>query len=156
MLIEFSLYGTKNKKIKSLIESAALAAISVIPKARRLKLLRRALTPRLEIGLISNSEMKSLNKKYRGKNKPTDVLSFSRVEFKTEFPSIDIGEVLIATDVAKKQAPRFDNTYHEELARLTVHGVLHIFGYDHERSKKEEKVMFRLQDKALKVLSSVD
>ncbi len=70
------------------------------------------------------------------------------------FPVVksDLGDVLICWQVAKKQAREDKVTIREELSRLTIHGVLHLFGYDHEISEEEEKKMFRLQDKILKKL----
>ncbi|MBM4304089.1 MAG: rRNA maturation RNase YbeY, partial [Deltaproteobacteria bacterium] len=61
---------------------------------------------------------------------------------------------LICWNIAKKQARKYDTPLKEELARLTVHGVLHLFGYDHERSPSDEKKMFQLQDKILKKLAA--
>jgi probable rRNA maturation factor len=68
------------------------------------------------------------------------------------FEEPDLGEVLICWDIAKKQAIEYKTTIKEELERLTVHGVLHLFGYDHEIGPSEEKKMFTLQDKILKTL----
>jgi probable rRNA maturation factor len=110
----------------------------------------------INIALVGPKTIQNLNSKYRNKSKPTDVLSFSRMETVTSpFPAdSDLGDVLICWDVAKKQALEYKVSTQEELARLTVHGVLHLFGYDHERSRLEEKKMFRLQDKILKQLAS--
>jgi len=92
--------------------------------------------------------MRVLNRQYRQKDKPTDVLSFSRVEFRPPgVPLIDLGDVLICRSVAVRQAKENGLSLKEELVRLTVHGVLHLFGYDHERSSADEKKMFRLQDR---------
>jgi len=98
--------------------------------------------------------MKLLNNKYRKKNYPTDVLSFSIFESEgPRIPSLDLGDILICLPVAKKQAREYQESLRHELERLTVHGVLHLFGYDHEKSKKEEKQMFSLQNKILRSLS---
>jgi len=96
-----------------------------------------------------------MNKEFRNKDYPTDVLSFSRLGTTIPLlPLFDIGDLLICLPVAKKQAIEYQETLKEELERLTVHGVLHLFGFDHEISKKEEKKMFRLQNKILKSLSN--
>lgn len=97
--------------------------------------------------------MRTLNHQYRGKNRPTDVLAFSRVEHRTPgVPLVDLGDVIVCRSVAVKQAKENGILLAVELIRLTVHGVLHIFGYDHERSKAEEKKMFRLQEKIVQTL----
>jgi len=109
----------------------------------------------ITIVVVGPKTIQKLNATYRKKNKPTDVLSFSRMnsglpDFSFEEP--DLGEVLICWDIAKKQAIEYKTTIKEELERLTVHGVLHLFGYDHETGPSEEKKMFTLQDKILKTL----
>ncbi len=111
---------------------------------------------RIHVEIISSSKMAKLNHIFRGKKGPTDVLTFARWEAKGPFPSEvdlvdrDLGDILVAWEMAKKQAARFNNTYLEELERLTIHGLLHLFGYDHEAGGKAEKVMFALQDAILK------
>ena len=74
--------------------------------------------------LIGQSEIKEINKKYRRKNKPTDVLSFFYGE---------LGEIIICLDMVKKGK--------EELSRVFIHGLLHVLGYDHEKTQKEAKIM---------------
>ncbi len=107
----------------------------------------------LSVNLVSTARMKSLNKKYRGKDTPTDVLSFpieSSFPKKSKSSIIELGDIFIAIEVAAKKAIEYDVSMRRELAFLTVHGFLHLLGYDHERSKKDEHEMFKLQDKILK------
>lgn len=105
----------------------------------------------LNLSVVSQKQIKELNAQYRNKHKATDVLSFSRLEGQKIISAMpDIGDVILCFDVAKKQAKTWQNTIPEEIRRLTVHGVLHLFGYDHEVSKKEEKRMFSLQEAILK------
>ena len=78
----------------------------------------------ISVALIGQSEIKEINKKYRRKNKPTDVLSFFYGES---------GEIIICLDMVKKGK--------EELARVFIHGLLHVLGYDHEKTQKEAKIM---------------
>lgn len=91
------------------------------------------LKKQISIALVSEQEIKGLNRVYRKKNKITDVLSFN----------IDseemLGEVLICLTQARRQAKIKKNTYQAELRLLTVHGILHLLGYDHEKSLAEEK-----------------
>ena len=108
----------------------------------------------ISVALVGTQEIKTLNRKFRKKNQPTDVLSFSRLaSFSPDMASQEIGDLVICLPVAKKQARDFKEPLGRELERLIVHGTLHLFGYDHERSKKDERIMFRLQDLILKELS---
>lgn len=89
----------------------------------------------LSIAVVEIAEMTSLNTSYRGKEGPTDVLSFScddpcMVAGPDE--PVAIGDVVIAPEVAEAQAAEFGHTVEEELNLLLVHGVLHLLGYDHE------------------------
>jgi probable rRNA maturation factor len=89
--------------------------------------------------------MRALNFQYRKTDRPTDVLAFPGV-------LADIGDVVLCLAVAKRQAKEYGGTIREELQRLTVHGVLHLFGYDHETNAKDAKRMFALQEKILRRL----
>lgn len=133
------------------ILKAAKAAVSALPKNITKPLGTATYT--LTISLVTDSAIHKLNKAYRKKDKPTDVLSFSRLESEsvpTVFP--EIGDVIISYQTAGRQAKEYGSTLNEEFSRLTVHGVLHLFGYDHEISLKEEKRMFRLQENILRKL----
>ena len=143
--IEVIAFGPKH--LRRTLRLAALLATAGIPRTVREGNLKRGIPYRLEVSLVSDREMRRLNKTYRAKNRPTDVLSFPS-------PLHDFGDVLIAWGVAKRQAKEYGGTLAEELQRLTVHGVLHLFGYDHERSAKEAKRMFRLQDRLLSRMRS--
>ncbi len=133
---------------RAVILRAAKGALAGIPAPVRRKKLKRGRTYALHVSLVTQNEMKRLNHHYRGKNKVTDVLSFSRLEG-AETPHPEVGDVILCAARAREQAGDWGNTYLDELARLTVHGVLHLFGYDHERSARAEHLMFRLQDHIL-------
>lgn len=142
-------------QLKTQMKKAALKTLDSIPKRILLKKIKQISEGNITIAVVSSKKIQNLNFKYRKKNKPTDVLSFSRMETSTDFFPVvksDLGDVLICWQVAKKQAREDKVTIREELSRLTIHGVLHLFGYDHEISEEEEKKMFRLQDKILKKL----
>ena len=94
----------------------------------------------VSLAFVDKAEMKKINNKFRKKNKPTDVLSFELVEGKT------LGEVIICPDVVKENAKKYGVTYQFELIKVFIHGILHILGYDHELSEKEEVRMFKKQD----------
>lgn len=94
-----------------------------------------------------------LNRQYRGKNGPTDVLSFSIREGETiADPGDDVpeslGDIILSLDRASAQAEEFDVALEEELARLAIHGLLHLLGFDHEESAVEGE-MFEIQDEYL-------
>lgn len=89
---------------------------------------------------LNKNEASKINFEFRGKKYATDVLSFSSME-----PS-SLGELLVCPEVLKKQAIEHDLSYQLELGYMVLHGVLHLKGYDHEKSKKEEKRMFDIQD----------
>ena len=89
----------------------------------------------ISIAFIGASRMQKLNRKYRGKNKVTDVLSFSEPE--VFLNSDNLGEVIICLKEVKKSARKFDVSFEQELSRILIHGILHILGYDHEKSKSE-------------------
>lgn len=95
---------------------------------------------RKEVGLsivfVGQGKMRKLNKKYRGKNKVTDVLSFDN----------GLNEIVICLREVKKNAKRFKSTFKKELARVLIHGILHLLGYEHEKNKKEAKKMEKRQE----------
>ncbi|NTU70214.1 MAG: rRNA maturation RNase YbeY [Coriobacteriia bacterium] len=89
----------------------------------------------LSIALVDLAEMTELNTAHRGKQGPTDVLSFPCDDlcavFEPDEPIV-LGDVIIAPEVAENQAAEYGHTVEEELNLLLVHGVLHLLGYDHE------------------------
>lgn len=98
----------------------------------------------LSIAFIGQGRMKEINKRYRGKNKATDVLSFStftRGRHK-QFQKVQgLGEVIICLSEVKKNAKKFSSTFEKELAKILIHGILHLLGYDHEKKESEAKKM---------------
>ncbi len=96
------------------------------------------------ISFVSNERIHELNKEYRGMDKPTDVLSFEcdNVPFDDEdvddVEEYELGDVIIATDIALAQTEEFGTTFEEEVSLLTVHGLLHLCGYDHIEDEEAE------------------
>jgi probable rRNA maturation factor len=101
------------------------------------------LKKQISIALIDESEIQKLNKVYRKKNKVTDVLSFILDSDQV------LGEVLICLSQARRQAKERNDTYKAELQLLTVHGILHLLGYDHEINNKEAKKQELAEQKIL-------
>jgi probable rRNA maturation factor len=102
----------------------------------------------LSVLLVNDRKIKSLNHSFRDKNAPTDVLSFPQFEDQEGFDSILLGDVVVSLETAERQANEHDLTFEEEVVLLIAHGLLHLIGYDHEISAKEEK---RMQKKTLEL-----
>jgi len=96
----------------------------------------------LSLAFVSCEAIRIINKKYRGENKPTDVLSFAKISSgRREF-----SEVIICPAILKKTAKFSHQVLKMELSKALIHGILHTLGYDHEISKKEEKLMLKKQN----------
>jgi len=102
--------------------------------------------PDLSIALVGQGRIRELNKKYRGKNRVTDVLSF---------PGNGLGEIVICLREVKKNAKRFGSTFEKELARVLIHGILHLLGYNHEVSEEKAKEMAEIQKHYLEICQRV-
>jgi probable rRNA maturation factor len=102
----------------------------------------------LDVIVVGKAESKKLNKFYRKKNRPTDILSFSH-----QRPQSGLGELVICLPVIEKQAKAAGHSLKEELDMMLIHGFLHLLGYDHEKNRKEELKMMRLQARLLKQLT---
>lgn len=100
----------------------------------------------LSIALVGEEEMSDLNGKYRGKEGPTDVLSFpcdDPCAVAAPDEPVALGDVVIAPSVAERQAAELGHTVEEELNLLLVHGVLHLLGYDHVEDEQAEAMQAR-------------
>jgi len=99
----------------------------------------------LSIALVGQGRIRELNKKYLGKNRATDVLSFGQNQKpktkKQELNELGLGEVVICLREVKKNAKRYGTTFEKELAKVLIHGILHLLGYDHEKSEMEAEKM---------------
>ncbi len=93
---------------------------------------------------VNDAYIRRLNKAYRGKDKPTDVLSFNYDDGAESLA----GEIYISVDTAKRQAKVFKHPLQSELNKLFVHGFLHIHGYDHEKDA-DYKRMHAIECKVL-------
>jgi probable rRNA maturation factor len=87
----------------------------------------------VELILTTDEEIKELNKKYRNKDKATDVLSFPL----ENMPGMPLGSIVISVDTAKKGAEEFGHSLEDEIKLLFIHGLLHLLGYDHETDDGE-------------------
>ncbi len=110
--------------------------------------------PEVSILLLDDSGMAELNQKYRGRSGPTDVLSFpmyTEEELRNVQPEI-LGDVVISLETAQRQAVSAGCSLWEEIARLLTHGVLHLLGFDHERSASDDRAMRDQERRILAVL----
>jgi probable rRNA maturation factor len=95
---------------------------------------------KISLAFVNKEEIKKLNKKFRNKNEPTDVLSFL-------FSEKDyLGEIIICPEVIEENARKYGVAENKEMMKVFVHGILHLCGYEHEKSKKEAEIMEKKQD----------
>jgi len=113
--------------------------------AHRLLAALRLPAAELSVVLLSDRAMRGLNRRYRGLDRPTDVLSFAQRDGVAGAPDGLLGDVVISIDTARRQAAARGARLIEEGERLLIHGVLHLLGYDHERSAAEARRMQRRQ-----------
>ena len=97
----------------------------------------------VSVVLIGEGRMRKLNKKYRGKNRVTDVLSFGGIEMEKEK---ELGEIVICLREVSKNAKRLKSSMEKELATVFIHGLLHLLGYDHELSNQQSQEMINKQN----------
>ena len=103
----------------------------------------------LGVLIIDDARMQQLNTQYRGIDRPTDVLAFAMREgpFAELNPEV-LGDVVLSAETALRQARARRHSLAEELARLLIHGTLHLLGYDHEVSPADARLM-RAKERAL-------
>lgn len=112
----------------------------------------------ISLTYTDNDGIQTLNREYRNKDSATDVLSFPM--FDTEVEEIyaldgtaaELGDIVISLERAKEQAEEFGHSFEREVAFLCVHSVLHLLGYDHERSDEEDLLMREKQRAVMKKL----
>ncbi len=96
----------------------------------------------LSLLLVDNKSIRELNKKYLGKNSPTDVLSFSMSE--GAFGNVNsniLGDAVLSLEKAQELADQEETPLKTIISNLLIHGILHLHGYDHERSVEDERKM---------------
>ena len=101
----------------------------------------------LNILLTYDAEIASINKQFRNKEEPTDILSFGY-----GLEEEPIGDIVISLERIAEQSQEFGNSFEEELLYITIHGVLHVLGYDHEGYDTEDEEIFLLQKKYFREL----
>ncbi len=112
----------------------------------------------ISVRLSGDKEIRTLNREYRGKDKPTNVLSFAALDSEQNVPSSPvcalpcaIGDIVIAFETLKREADAMGVAFRDHYTHLLVHGTLHLLGYDHER-ENDAKRMEKLEISILKGL----
>ncbi len=114
----------------------------------------------ISVTIVDNDEIQRINKEFRGKDMPTDVLSFPMLEFDENGDVVDsdfdfdddevvLGDIVISAERAAEQAKSFGHSFLREMAFLTVHSMLHLLGYDHVDDPEGEKIMIEKQEEIL-------
>jgi probable rRNA maturation factor len=103
--------------------------------------------------LADDATLQALNRQYRAIDRPTDVLSFAQLEGPDRQalatgPTLQLGDVAVSVERARRQAATYGHAFDRELAYLFVHGLLHLLGYDHE-ADEERAAMRRVEEAAL-------
>lgn len=132
---------------------------------------RRAGKGSVGVRFVGEKEMAALNRRYRGKNRPTDVLSFTVSPMMpgsppkaahsggpARMPAVrafggEFGDIVVASAFARREAKRRGIPFSEEIIRLVAHGTLHLLGYDHATAAQESR-MFRLQEAVVDRITS--
>ena len=112
--------------------------------------------------ITDDSGIHELNREHRNMDKPTDVLSFpmlelspgekievSPLELDPETGAVMLGDIAISYERAEEQAKEYGHSIEREISFLTVHGILHLLGYDHEKGPEDEKLHFSRQEEIL-------
>lgn len=122
----------------------------------------------VSVTITNNDEIRKINSEFRNIDKPTDVLSFPMIEYNSpsNFDSIDeedddlfnldtgelvLGDIIISYDKAKEQANEYGHSLEREIGFLTVHSMLHLFGYDHINDIEEDIMKIKQEDILKKV-----
>lgn len=127
------------------------------------RLLRETVRRPVEVGLtfVNDREMRRLNARYRGVNRPTDVLAFPAHSGPTPSGYVTaLGDIVISVETARRQAKEHAKSrrllpLHRRCLRLLIHGYLHLLGYDHELSPAEARRMRRMEQRLLALTSDL-
>jgi len=104
--------------------------------------------------------MRILNRRYRAVDKTTDVLSFPQIEYFYRLSTISsqqfvLGDIIINVHEAKRQAAEYGLTFDEELKKLLIHGLVHLLGYNHEKSRHHENKMEKKEKELLDAIGAM-
>lgn len=144
----------------ALADEAVRAAVAA---SGRSALLDSALAVEVSVRFASDDEVKALNAGYRGKDRPTNVLSFPMIEAellgeiaRADGGEVLLGDVILAHGLCAREAAGKGIAVRDHAAHLVVHGALHLLGYDHETSDEEAEAMEEVERRALASLGIAD
>jgi probable rRNA maturation factor len=107
----------------------------------------------VSVTFVSNDKIQMINREYREKDQPTDVISFAMEELgegEMELMGLDmprvLGDIIISVQKAEEQAIEYGHSFFRELGFLMVHGFLHLLGYDHGTEEEEEKMFTKQRE----------
>jgi probable rRNA maturation factor len=131
--------------------------------SRHAAILDSALTVEVSVKFTQDAEVQGLNASYRGKDKPTNVLSFPMFEadllqqlVRADAGEVLLGDIVLAHGVCAREAEEKGVRVRDHAAHLVVHGTLHLLGYDHEEGDEEAEAMERTEREALAALGVAD
>ena len=133
-------------KLKMLMRASVLATLAYENYRQKCE---------VSITFTDNEGIRAVNREYRNIDRETDVLSFPLTDFEggeeppADEPEISLGDIIISLEKAEAQAEEFGHSFEREAAFLCVHSMLHLLGYDHERSEEEDAEMRRRQREIL-------
>ena len=136
---EVGIFNETNSEIKELEDLK-----KVIDKALEIEKVNNV---EFNIIIVDNDRIHEINREYRNKDMPTDVISFA-LEDDEVFPNLEVrvlGDIYISLDKVYEQSKSYGHSFFRELSFLTVHGILHLLGYDH-MNEVDEKEMFSRQE----------
>ena len=143
-------YFTNKQSKRRIGERLTFLIETAIEKTLRHERFRK--NAELSVTFVDNGEIHALNREFRGKDKPTDVLSFPLFEADEGFEvdpaigAVALGDRVISAERAKEQADEYGHSFAREVCFLAVHSTLHLLGYDHEVSEEDEKYMNETQE----------
>ncbi len=133
---------TKNERIyKNFLNKWFIEVEKILLKEKKLANKKNLQATEISLVFVTKKKIQKLNKKFRLKNKATDVLSFNGDGL------VSLGELIFSMEVIKDKAKNARLPIKYYLAMLMTHGILHLLGYDHQLSHLEELKMFKLQNK---------
>ncbi|CDZ65462.1 Probable rRNA maturation factor [Neorhizobium galegae bv. orientalis] len=114
------------------------------------------IAPELSLVFTDDAAIKEINAEWRGKDKPTNVLSFPAFPLEPgKMPGPMLGDIVIARETVEREAVDLDKSFEDHLTHLLVHGFLHLFGYDHLQTDEAER-MEALETRILATLGLSD
>lgn len=120
--------------LNNLVPSAKIDAAALRKTAQRLLEAAGKADAVLSVSLVRDAAIRKLNREYRNKDRPTDVLSFP-------LGGRLLGDVVISVQTAKRQAAEYDAPLQREIERLLIHGILHLLGHDHHRRDERARMV---------------